>query len=236
MKEIEGKILAAINKYDLITAGDSIAVGLSGGKDSNLLLYALAHIRDYCKIPFSLSAITVDPQFDNIPGDYSSLTALCDSIGVEHIIRRTQLYSTVIKDSGEKIACSMCARMRRGILHNICVGHGFNKLALGHHFDDAVETFLMNLFSCGKIGCFSPKAFLSRKQLWMIRPMVFVSEKEIAKAARRYSLPVIQSNCPYNDNSNRSRTGDLLTELEKQYPDLRMKILGAMQRAHIDGF
>ncbi len=126
--------------------------------------------------------------------------------------------------------------MRRGILHNLCLELGLNKLALGHHFDDAVQTFFMNLFYGGKIGCFSPKTFLSRKQITVIRPLVFCEEREIKGAARRLDLPVVKSACPADGVTARKDTEELVKKLEKDFPHLRQKVLGAMQRAGLDGW
>ena len=156
MQEIEGKMRSAIIKYSMIIPNDNIGVGLSGGKDSMVLLIALAHLRNYLDIPFKLTAITVDPQFNGIKGDYSQCEELCNKLNVPYIIKRTHLAEIIFDQRKEGNPCSLCARMRRGILHNICNEQSCNRIALGHHFDDAVQTFFMNLFEGGHIGCFSP--------------------------------------------------------------------------------
>ena len=148
-------------------------------------------------------------------------------------IRRTQLGRIIFEDRKEANPCSLCARMRRGILHNMAKEAGCNKLALGHHYDDAVETFFMNLFNSGSLDCFSPKSYLSRKELWLIRPLVFCGERQVAAAARRRQLPVVKSSCPADGSTSRQRTKELIARLEKDYPDLKSKVMGAVERAGI---
>lgn len=236
MDKLTGRVRAAVQKYDLIDEGDKIAVGVSGGKDSLFLLCALAELSHYYPKHYTVTAVTADPCFGGVPGDYSQVQRLCDSLSVPYIIRKTDLGPLIFEERKEENPCSLCARMRRGILHNLCLELGLNKLALGHHFDDAVQTFFMNLFYGGKIGCFSPKTFLSRKQITVIRPLVFCEEREIRGAARRLDLPVVKSACPADGVTARKDTADLIRGLEKQFPDLRQKVMGAMQRAGIDGW
>ena len=162
--------------------------------------------------------------------------SLCASLGVEYHLRRTRLGEIIFEERKEKNPCSLCARMRRGILHNMAKEAGCNKLALGHHFDDAVQTFFMNLFYGGKLSCFSPKTYLSRKDLWMIRPLIFTEEASIRAAARRNAFPVVKSACPADGATSRQDTAELLASLEQQFPDLRAKAMGAMQRAHLSGW
>ena len=170
MQKILGPMRAAVEKYHMIGEGDRIAVGVSGGKDSLVLLCALAALREFYPSRFEVAALTADPQFHGEPADYSQIEELCRRLDVPYHIRRTQLGRIIFEDRKEANPCSLCARMRRGILHNMAKEAGCNKLALGHHYDDAVETFFMNLFNSGSLDCFSPKSYLSRKELWLIRP------------------------------------------------------------------
>lgn len=236
MKQLIGKVRAAVQRYEMIDEGDRIAVGVSGGKDSLVLLCALAELSRYYPKHFTVTAITADPCFGGVDTDFSKIEKLCGELGVPYIIRKTNLGQVIFEDRKEKNPCSLCAKMRRGILHNICVEEGFNKIALGHHYDDAVQTFLMNLFYGGKIGCFSPKSYLSRKNITMIRPLIFCEEREIRNAAARMSLPVVKSACPADGVTARKDTEVLISQLEQQFPDLKAKILGAMQRAEIDNW
>lgn len=236
MKKLLSLTRAAVDKYNMIEAGDKIAVGVSGGKDSLALLYALAKLRDFYPKPFSLVAITLDYQFNGIAEDYTAIEALCKKLQVEYIVRRTNLWEVIFKTRKEKNPCSLCAKMRRGLLHDTAVANGCNKVALGHHLDDAAETFLMNLLNGGKIGCFSPVSYLSNKKLYLIRPLIFAYEKDVAAAARRANLPVIKSRCPMDKVSNRQNMKELLKALEKDNPAVRKKIVGALERSHIDNW
>ena len=236
MDKLTGRVRAAVQKYDLIDEGDKIAVGVSGGKDSLFLLCALAELSHYYPKHYTVTAVTADPCFGGVPGDYSQIQRLCDSLSVPYIIRKTDLGPLIFEERKEENPCSLCARMRRGILHNLCLELGLNKLALGHHFDDAVQTFFMNLFYSGKLSCFSPKTYLSRKDLWMIRPLIFTEEASIRAAARRNAFPVVKSACPADGATSRQDTATLLANLEQQFPDLRAKVMGAMQRAHLSGW
>lgn len=236
MKKLLSLTRAAVDKYNMIEAGDKIAVGVSGGKDSLALLYALAKLRDFYPKPFSLVAVTLDYQFNGIAEDYTEIEALCKELQVEYIVRRTNLWEVIFETRKEKNPCSLCAKMRRGLLHDTAVANGCNKVALGHHMDDAAETFLMNLLNGGKIGCFSPVSYLSNKKLYLIRPLIFAYEKDVAAAARRENLPVVKSRCPMDKVSNRQNMKELLRSLEKDYPAVRKKIVGALERSHIDSW
>lgn len=236
MKKLLSLTRAAVDKYNMIEAGDKIAVGVSGGKDSLALLYALAKLRDFYPKPFSLVAITLDYQFNGVAEDYTAIEALCKELQVEYIVRRTNLWEVIFETRKEKNPCSLCAKMRRGLLHDTAVANGCNKVALGHHLDDAAETFLMNLLNGGKIGCFSPVSYLSNKKLYLIRPLIFAYEKDVAAAARRANLPVVKSRCPMDKESNRQNMKELLKSLEKDYPAVRKKIVGALERSHIDNW
>lgn len=236
MKKLLSLTRAAVDKYNMIEAGDKIAVGVSGGKDSLALLYALAKLRDFYPKPFSLVAITLDYQFNGVAEDYTEIEALCKELKVKYIVRRTNLWEVIFETRKEKNPCSLCAKMRRGLLHDTAVANGCNKVALGHHMDDAAETFLMNLLNGGKIGCFSPVSYLSNKKLYLIRPLIFAYEKDVVAAARRANLPVVKSRCPMDKVSNRQNMKDLLRSLEKDYPAVRKKIVGALERSHIDSW
>ena len=235
MKKLLSFVRCAVDKYGMIRQGDRIAVGVSGGKDSVALLAAMAELRRFYPVKFEICAVTADPCFDG-ETDYSAVTELCRRIGVEHVIRRTELGRIIFEDRREKNPCSLCARMRRGMLHDMARECGCNRIALGHNMDDVAETFVMNLFYGGRISCFSPVSYLSRKDLYMIRPLIYLDEKEIIKAVKRIGLPVVKSKCPVDGGTKREETKLMLHELEKQYPGLRRKICGALHRDHISGF
>lgn len=236
MQALVGQIRAALERYAMLEAGDRLAVGVSGGKDSLFLLWSLAQLRAYHPSRFTLVAVTADPCFGGKQTDFSPVEALCQSLDVPFFLRRTRLGAIIFEERQEKNPCSLCARMRRGILHNMAKEHGCNKLALGHHFDDAVETFLMNLFYSGQLACFAPKTYLSQKDLTLVRPMIFCEAQQIARAAARLRLPIVKSGCPADGNTARAHTAALLETWEREIPDLRAKIMGAMQRAGLNGW
>lgn len=236
MQKILGYMRKAIQKYDLIQDGDVIGVGVSGGKDSVVLLNGLHLLRRFIGIDYRLVCITLDPQFGGKAGDYSSIADFCAERDIECHIIPTHIGEIVFDVRKEDSPCSLCARMRRGALHDACVKYGCNKIALGHHFNDAVETFIMNLFNEGRIGCFSPKTYLSRKDITMIRPLVLAPEKEIRKAAMKNELKIVKSVCPADGHTNRQKTKEFLAEMEREDHGFTERIFGAMCRGNIDGW
>ncbi|MBP5618507.1 MAG: tRNA 2-thiocytidine biosynthesis protein TtcA [Clostridia bacterium] len=232
------RMRAAMQKYHMIAPGDVVGVGVSGGKDSLAVLVALDELRRFYPEPFSLIALTVDPGFGGVEGDYSAVAQLCEERGIPYVIRRSELARVIFEDRREKNPCSLCAAMRRGMLHDAAKEAGCTKLALGHHLDDAVVTFYMNLLNGGHIGCFSPVSYLSRKDLTVIRPMIFAYEREVEKAARKLNLPVVASRCPVDGVTERQRVKDLLDRLQKEsgYASLYQKTITALQNADVSGW
>jgi tRNA(Ile)-lysidine synthase TilS/MesJ len=237
MQEIAGYIRRAVTEYDMLVPGDRVAVGLSGGKDSMALLAGLAKLKRFAGIPFELFAITVDPCFGGVETDYSAAQAWCRENGVEHVIRRSELGAIIFDERKETNPCSLCARMRRGMLHDMAKELGCNKLALGHNYDDAVETLLMNLFYEGRLGCFQPVTWLSRKELTVIRPLVLMPERNIRNAVARAGLPVVKSACPVDGKTARQDMKLWLEELEHtRFPGLRKKVFGAIRRGKLSNW
>ena len=230
------RIRAAMEKYNMIEDGDRIAVGLAGGKDSVALLAALAEMRRFYPKKFDVIAITVDMRFDNTDTDFSLLEEFCKRIDVPFVVKRTELADIIFNIRKESNPCSLCAKMRRGILHDVAVENGCNKVALGHHMDDAVETFFMNLLKGGNISSFFPVTYMSRKDLYIIRPMVLASEALVAGAVKHSDLPVVKSKCPMDKTSEREKTKELVRMLNKEYPQLREKVIGALQRRGLDNW
>ena len=236
MQDIMGYIRRAVTEYGMIADGDTVAVGVSGGKDSVALLAGLAGVRRFIGIPFTLKAVTLDNQFGGVETDYTPIAALCERLDVEYILKRTDIGRIIFDERGESNPCSLCARMRRGLLHDTAKANGCNKIALGHHYNDAVETFLMNLFNEGRIGCFSPVTYLSRKDLTMIRPLVFATEREIRNAVNRAQLPIVKSACPVDGCTERQWTKEFLYNMEKGHPGITKRIFGAMRRGQVSGW
>ena len=227
MQKLMGLVRRCVDDYDMIQEGDRIAVGVSGGKDSLVLLTLLAGLRAYFNKPFELEALTIDM---GLGMDYSGVEALCRDIGVPYSIVKTEIAPIIFDHRQEKNPCSLCAKMRRGALNQAIVERGFNKLALGHHYDDAVETFVMSLLFEGRISCFQPVTNLDRTGIIQIRPMLYIHEKTVDNFAQRQGLPVIENRCPVDKATKREEVKQLIYQLSQTYPDLKERIFGAMQR------
>ena len=231
MQKLMGLVRRCIEDYDMIRPGDKIAVGVSGGKDSLILLKILAGLRAYSD--FELAAITIDM---GLGMDYSGIEALCEELEVPYTVVKTEIGPIIFDYRKEKNPCSMCAKMRRGALNQALLDRGCNKLALGHHYDDAVETFLMSLIYEGRISCFQPVTHLDRTGITQIRPMLYIHEKTVDAFARRMELPVLQNRCPVDKHTKREEVKDLIYDLVKVYPDLKERIFGAMQRYPLEAW
>lgn len=231
MKHILGYIRKAVNDFNMIEDGDKIAVGLSGGKDSILLLLSLARMRVFYPKKFELIAITLDMGLPNF--DTSYLEKLCKENDVEYFVEKTHIAEIVFDVRKEKNPCSLCANLRRGILYDTAKKLGCNKVALGHHVDDVMETFLMSLLYEGRVNTFLPVTYLSRKDITMIRPMVYVPESEILHLMKKYELQTVKTKCPIDGATKRQYMKDLLKKLEKENSGVRESLFGAICRSEV---
>lgn len=228
MQKLVGLVRRCVDDYQMIVPGDRIAVGVSGGKDSLTLLVLLAALRQYHPSHFSMEAVTVDM---GLPGmDFSPVEALCRELEVPYTRVETQIAPIIFDYRKEKNPCSMCAKMRRGALNQALLDLGCNKVALGHHYDDAVETFFLSLFYEGRLSCFQPVTHLDRMGVVQIRPMLYISEKTVANFARQQKLPVVHNPCPADKHTKRQEVKELVYELSARYPALKERVFGAMQR------
>ncbi len=227
MKELLGCIRRADKDFGLIEAGDRVAVGVSGGKDSLILLYALSLYRRFCPNPYELIAVTL--HLGREPFDTAPIQRLCDELNVPYLVKRTEISRIIFDERKEKNPCSLCAKMRRGALLDLCKELGANKLALGHHRDDAEETLLLSLLYEGRLHTFHPKTYLSRSNITQIRPMVYASEKHIIHLVKQLGLPVIFSPCPANGETRRELMTEILNDICKKIPNARELILSALQ-------
>ena len=227
MQKLMGLVRRCVDDYNMIEEGDKIAVGVSGGKDSLVLLTLLAGLREYFNKPFELEAITIDM---GLGMDYAGVEELCRELNVPYNIVKTEIAPIIFDHRQEKNPCSLCAKMRRGALNQAIKEQGFNKLALGHHYDDAVETFVMSLLFEGRISCFQPVTNLDRTGIIQIRPMLYIHEKTVDNFAQRRGLPVIENRCPVDKETKREEVKQLIYQLSQTYPDLKERIFGAMQR------
>lgn len=234
MQKILGYMRKAIQQYDLIRDGDHICVAVSGGKDSLVMLNGLVMLKNFIGIDYQITALTIDPQFSGKEGNYSCIADFCENIGVNYHVEKTHIGEIVFDIRQEKNPCSLCARMRRGALYNSATELGCNKISLGHNYDDVVETFIMNLFTEGRIGCFSPATYLEDREIHIIRPLVLAPERAVKKASK--NLPVVKSVCPADGHTNRQKTKLFIAEMERQEHGFKDRIFGAMQRSGIDGW
>jgi len=227
MQKMVGLVRRCVEDYNMIQPGDRIGVGVSGGKDSLALLVLLAELRKYNHHPFTIEAITIDM---GLSMDYTEIANLCEQLEVPFHLIKTEIGPIIFDHRKEKNPCSMCSKMRRGALNQAILEKGFNKLALGHHYDDAVETFMMSLLFEGRISCFQPVTDLDRTGIIQIRPMLYIHEKTIDGFVSKRGLPVIENRCPVDKTTKREETKQLIYELSAKYPDLKERIFGAMQR------
>lgn len=234
MQKMMGLMRKCIDDYHMISPGDKIAVGVSGGKDSLTLLTVLAALRSYYPAPFELTAITIDMGLGGM--DFSPVEALCRSLDVGFYCKKTEIGPIIFDYRKEKNPCSMCAKMRRGALNDAIRELGFHKVALGHHFDDAVETFMMSLLFEGQLSCFQPVTYLDRTGVTQIRPLIYTGEQRIANLAWQLELPIVENPCPQDKGSKRYEIKKMLSALCRDYPDMKSKIFGAMQRMPLPGW
>ena len=234
MNRFTGLVRRCIEDYKMIEDGDKIAIGVSGGKDSVSLLCALANLRQYYPKKFELQAITISMGYDEM--DFTPVKDLWEKLNVPFTLHETQLGKLIFEDRKEKNPCALCAKMRRGVLNDLATDMGIHKLALAHHYDDAVETFLLSLVYEGRISCFQPVTYMSRSGITQIRPLLYIGEDTVRNLVACYHLPIVENVCPMNGKSKREEVKTLIKTLSAQYPDLKSKIFGSMQRLPLEGW
>ena len=234
MKRIVSLIRKAIEDYDMIQEGDKIIVGVSGGKDSLVLLRALAELSRYYPKKFTVCGVTLDMGYNC---DYSAIKNMCDELGVEYYVKKTNIKEIIFDIRKETNPCSLCAKMRRAALNDEAVESGSYKVALGHHNDDVLETFMLSLMYEGRIHCFSPVTYLDRTRVYQIRPMIYVREKDVKGVVRKYDFPVVTNPCPANGVTKREYMKELIKRLESEnYPGIRKRLFTAIQNSKISGW
>lgn len=234
MRKITSLVRRAVEDYDMIADGDKIAVGVSGGKDSLVLLNALASLSRYYPKKFTVMGITIDMGYKC---DYSEIQAMCDKIGVEYAVKYTDIKEIIFDVRKETNPCSLCAKMRRGALNDAAVENGCNRVALGHHNDDVLETFMLSLLYEGRINCFTPVTYLDRTNVYSIRPMLYVRERDVKGVVARYDIPVVKNPCPADGVTQRQYMKELLARIEKETkPGLKKRMFTAVQNSGIEGW
>ena len=233
-KRILGQVRKAIQDYDMIQEGDRIAVGVSGGKDSLTLLVTLRKLKDFYPVGFDLKAVTVAMGIGE--PDFSPVQRVCEEIGVDYTIEDTYIGKIVFEARQEKNPCSLCANLRRGALNSTAVKLGCNKVALAHNRDDVIETLLLSTLYEGRIHSFSPVTQLDRKGIYVLRPLIYVEEKQIKAFVKESSLQIVRNPCPANGHTKRQYIKQLLMELSAENREIKNNIFGAIKRSGLDGW
>ncbi len=234
LQRLLSQVRKAVDEYRLIDEGDKIAVGISGGKDSLTLLYALSSLRRFYPNHFDIHAVTVDLGFNNI--DLDPISSLCDFLNVQYTIIHTEIAKIVFEERKETNPCSLCAKMRKGALNEAIKKIGCNKVAYAHHKDDVVETMLLSLIYEGRFHTFAPKTYLDRMDLTVIRPLLYVKEADVIGFTNKMNLPVCKSPCPADGITKREYAKNLLKELEHENPGVRERMFTAIVNSGMHGW
>jgi len=234
LNEFTGIVRRCVDDYGMIDDGETVAVGVSGGKDSVSLLCALAKLRSFYPRYFNLHAVTLDMGFEGM--DFSPIEDLCAQLGIPYTIKRTEIGRVIFNVRNEKNPCALCSKMRRGALNDLVRELGIKKIALAHNYNDAIETFLMALLYEGRLYCFLPITYMSRSEITQIRPMLYAREGIVKNLVTNCSLPIVENLCPQNGESKRQEIKTLIKTLGVSYPGLESKVFGAMQRLPLNGW
>lgn len=224
----------AIDEYNMIQDGDKIAIGISGGKDSLTLLYALSHLQRFYPKKFDLCAITVDLGFQNI--DLQKIAQLCEELNVEYHVVSTDIAKIIFEDRKESNPCSLCAKMRKGALNDKAKELGCNKVAYGHHMDDIIETMFLSLIYEGRFHSFSPVTYLDRMELTVIRPLMYLSEADVIGFQNKYELPVAKNPCPVDGYTRREYAKNLVRQIQQENPGAKKRMFTAIVNGNIEGW
>ena len=224
----------AIDDFHMIESGDKIAVGISGGKDSLTLLYALKHLSRFYPNPFSLEAITVDLGIEGVSMD--PLRQLCDELDVHYTSVPTEIYDIIFEKRKETNPCSLCAKMRKGALNTMAKELGCNKVAYAHHKDDVIETMLMSLIYEGRFHTFSPVTYWDRTDIPLIRPMIYMNEMDVIGFQHKYDLPVVRNRCPADGNTKREYIKNLIRQLNEENPGVKERMFAAVLSGNLKGW
>lgn len=234
LQQLYSYVRKAIDDYHMIEENDKIAVGISGGKDSLTLLYALSGLRRFYPKKFDIHAVTVDLGFDNLNLD--EIKALCNQLEVEYTIVKTDIAHIIFEDRKESNPCSLCAKMRKGALNEAIKKVGCNKVAYAHHKDDVVVTMLMSLIYEGRFHTFSPVTYLDRMDLTVIRPLMYMNEADVIGFVHKYEVPVVKSPCPADGYTKRQYVTDLLAQLNRENPGVKERMFAAIQNGSMEGW
>lgn len=227
MRKVLGCLKKADINFNMINEGDVIGVGLSGGKDSIVLLNALRLYQNFSPVSYTIKALTLTLGFKDF--DITPITEFCKTHSIEHIIEETHIAEVVFNEKKLSNPCGMCSRMKRARLSKLCKKLSINKLALGHHADDAIETMFMSMFYESRIHTFMPVTYMDRSDITVIRPLVYAFESDIIEAHQRHRLPIVKSPCPADKNTKREYIKSLLSDISKDVPHLKERLLHAIE-------
>lgn len=236
MQHILSTVRQAVDKYGMIEENDTVAVGLSGGKDSIALLASIDRLKNFYPKKFSVVGISVDMGFDDAEDIYAPVREFCAEHEIPYHIEKTKIKEIVFDVRKEKNPCSLCAKLRRGALVSCAKELGAGKLALGHHLDDAAETFMLTLVNEGRIGCYSPVTVYEDTAVTVIRPLIYTREADIRSLVKKENLPVVKSPCPEDGNTDRAEIKNVIRELEINHRGLKKRIITAMEKRGLDGW
>lgn len=234
VKRITGQVRKAIQHYGMVKDGDRIAVGISGGKDSLCLLHALSSLKAFYPCSFEIEAVTISLGLEGF--NISYIKSFCESLKINYTVENTLIGKIIFEKRKESNPCSLCANMRRGALNNAAKRLKCNKVALGHSMDDVMETFLMSLFYEGRINTFMPVTWLDRKQLHIIRPLIYVEERQVKGYINELGINPVESPCPVDKKTQRQYVKNILSALVKDNKDVKGNIFGAIKRSELDGW
>ena len=234
LQQVLSYVRRAIDDYNMIQDGDKIAVGISGGKDSLTLLYALNSIKIFYPKKFELHAVTVDLGFNNLNLD--AIKDLCNKFGIEYTIVKTDIANIIFEERKETNPCSLCAKMRKGALNDAIKATGCNKVAYAHHKDDVVETMLMSLIYEGRFHTFSPVTYLDRTEITVIRPLIYMTEADVIGFVNKNNVPVVKSPCPADGHTKREYVKDLLRDINKETPGVKSRMFTAITTSTLKGW
>ena len=234
LQQVLSRVRRAVDDYNMIEEGDKIAVGISGGKDSLTLLYALSELRRFYPKKFELIAVTVDLGFKNLNLD--GIKNFCNKLNVPYSIIKTDIAEIVFNERKESNPCSLCAKMRKGALNYAMEDAGCNKVAYAHHRDDVVETMMLSLIYEGRIHTFSPVTFLDKMKITVIRPLIYMNESEVIGFVNANNIPVVKSPCPADGYTKREYAKNLLNQINAEAPGVKMRMFSAIQRSNIKGW
>lgn len=234
LQQVLSYVRKAVDDYHMIEDGDKIAVGISGGKDSLTLLYALNDLKRFYPKTFDIHAVTVDLGFQNL--NLGKIEALCKELGVEYTIVKTDIAQIIFEERKESNPCSLCAKMRKGALNEAIKKNGCNKVAYAHHKDDVVETMLMSLIYEGRFHTFSPVTYLDRMDLTVIRPLMYMNEADVIGFVNKYNVPVVKSPCPADGHTKREYIKNLLRQINLENPGVKERMFTAIQCGNLKGW